>query len=72
MTGAHGRARGRSGVLEDGMTLPVGKVVVWLLVGLAVVYLVSAPEQAAGLLRDGVGALADLGSALVAFVRSLF
>jgi hypothetical protein len=53
------------------VTLSVRKVVTWLLLGLAVLYLVHSPEQAAGLVRTGAGALVDLGSALVAFARSL-
>ena len=57
--------------LEGAVTLSVRKVVTWLLVGLAVLYLVHSPEQAAGLLRTGAGALVDLGSALVSFARSL-
>ena len=54
------------------MTLTVRKVVTWLLLGLAVLWLVHSPEQVAGLVRTGAGALVDLGSALVSFARSLF
>ena len=54
------------------MTLSVRKVVTWLLLGLAVLYFVHSPEQAAGLVRTGAGALVDLGSAMVSFAGSLF
>jgi hypothetical protein len=48
------------------------KLVLWLLVAVAVLYVIQAPAQAAGIVRDVGNGLAVAGTSMVSFVGSLF
>jgi hypothetical protein len=48
------------------------KLVLWLLVAVAVLYMIQAPAHAAGLVRGVGSGLAAAGESMVSFVGSLF
>jgi hypothetical protein len=50
----------------------VRRVVVWLAVALAVLYVIEFPDQAAEVVRGAGGGLALAATSLVSFVGSLF
>lgn len=47
------------------------RLVLWLVVGLMVLYVIKFPQHAADLARTAGGGLAAVGSSLVSFVGSL-
>ena len=50
----------------------VKKILVWLILGLAVLYVVQSPDHAAQVVRGAAAGLADAASSLASFVGSLF
>jgi hypothetical protein len=54
------------------VTLTLRKVLFWTVLGLAVLYLLHSPQQAAALAHAAGSRLVDAGAAIVTFVSSLF
>ena len=65
----------RRPALEPGLvrraTVTLKKIIVWLVVTMAVPYVIQFPDSAAPVVRGAGNGLADAGSSLVSFLGSL-